>query len=68
MTYRQIGIALISTFDRCYINRLVFIILYESDTMNQKEIGRFIAENREAKKLTQEGLAEKLGRRMFQSL
>lgn len=29
--------------------------------MNQKKIGRFIAENRKAKKLTQEGLAEKLG-------
>ena len=32
-----------------------------SDTMNQEKIGRFIAENRKAKKLTQEGLAEKLG-------
>lgn len=29
--------------------------------MNQEKIGRFIAENRKAKKLTQEGLAEKLG-------
>lgn len=29
--------------------------------MNQEIIGRFIAENRKAKKLTQEGLAEKLG-------
>lgn len=29
--------------------------------MNQEKIGRFIAENRRAKKLTQEGLAEKLG-------
>lgn len=32
-----------------------------SDTMNQEKIGRFIAENRKAKKLTQEELAEKLG-------
>ncbi len=32
-----------------------------SDTMNQEKIGRFIPENRKAKKLTQEGLAEKLG-------
>lgn len=32
-----------------------------SDTVNQEKIGRFIAENRRAKKLTQEGLAEKLG-------
>lgn len=29
--------------------------------MNQEKIGRFIAENRKAKKLTQEELAEKLG-------
>lgn len=29
--------------------------------MNQEKIGRFIAENRKEKKLTQEGLAEKLG-------
>ena len=29
--------------------------------MNQEKIGRFIAESRKAKKLTQEGLAEKLG-------
>ena len=29
--------------------------------MNQEKIGRFIAENRRAKRLTQEGLAEKLG-------
>ena len=32
-----------------------------SDAMNQEKIGRFIAENCKAKKLTQEGLAEKLG-------
>ena len=32
-----------------------------SGTMNQEKIGRFIAENRKAKKLTQEELAEKLG-------
>lgn len=32
-----------------------------SDTMNQEIIGRFIAENRKAKKLTQEGLVEKPG-------
>ena len=29
--------------------------------MNQEIIGRFIAENRKAKKLTQEGLVEKPG-------
>ena len=29
--------------------------------MNQEKIGRFIAENRKAKKLTQERLAEKVG-------
>lgn len=29
--------------------------------MNQQKIGRFIAQNRKAKKLTQEALAEKLG-------